>query len=257
MRGRVFTLLLAVVVCLVLSFFEVRAEWTYTVRRGDTLFRIARRYGTTVAAIRRRNGLRGATIRIGQRIVIPTGRQAARPGGWYYTVRRGDTLFRIARRTGTNLTRLRAANGWIVNLRIGQRIFIPTGQAAAASRPAQGRRAAVNAHQLAQLIHAEAEAEPYAGKVAVGAVVLNRLQNTRFPNTLGGILYQPHAFEAVTNGRVYNNPNADSRRAAQAAINGWDPSGGAIYFFNPAKTNNRFIWSRRIINRIGKHVFAI
>lgn len=257
MKGKNLILLLAAMLCLLISIVEVNADWTYTVRRGDTIFRIARRFGTTVTAIRRRNGLTRSTVRIGQRIVIPTApRQVAARGGWYYTVRRGDTIFRIAQRTGLSVTRLRAANGWISSVRIGQRIFIPTTTAARTTRTA-GRRGAVDAYMLARLIHGEAEAEPYIGKVAVGAVVLNRVENPKFPGTLAGVLYQPHAFEAVSNGRVYNSPNQDSRRAAQAAINGWDPSGGAIFFFAPTKTSNRFIWSRRIINRIGKHVFAI
>lgn len=255
MKGKVLLILLMTGLCLALFVMEAGADWTYTVRRGDTIFRIARRYGTTVTAIRRRNGLTRSTVRIGQRIVIPSApRRVATRGGWYYTVRRGDTLFRIARKTGLTTTRLRTANGWISSVRIGQRIFIPTVTTTPAST---ARRGGVDAYMLARLIHAEAESEPYTGKVAVGAVVINRLQNPKFPQTLAGVLYQPHAFEAVTNGRVYNNPNIDSRRAAQAAINGWDPSGGAIFFFNPGKTSNRFIWSRRIINRIGKHVFAL
>lgn len=257
MKSKRCFLLLTAALILVLSIFESLADWTYTVRRGDTLFKIARRYGSTVTAIRRRNGLNQWTVRIGQRIVIPTApRQVAARGGWYYTVRRGDTLFKISRRVGLSVTRIRAANGWISSVRIGQRIIIPTGKATAATATRR-TSSSTNAYLLAQLIHAEAESEPYAGKVAVGAVVLNRLENPRFPQTLAGVLYQPHAFESVTNGRVYNYPNTDSRRAAQAAINGWDPSGGAIFFFNPSKTSNRFIWSRRIINRIGKHVFAL
>src|SRR5690606_40365534 len=71
------------------------------------------------------------------------------------------------------------------------------------------------------------------------------------------VLYQPHAFETVTNGRIYNNPSNEAIRAARDAVNGWDPSGGALYFFNPAKVISSWVWTRTIVNRIGKHVFAI
>ena len=176
---------------------------------------------------------------------------------WTYTVKRGDTLYSIARRVGVTVGTLRSWNGlWTDYLRVGQRLTIPTQQTASPAR-AGGSRAGVDRYMLARLIHAEAEAEPYIGKVAVGAVVLNRIENPKFPNTLAGVMYQPLAFESVANGRVYTNPNRDSIRAAGDAINGWDPTGGCLFFFNPAKTSNRFIWSRRIITRIGKHVFSL
>ena len=153
---------------------------------------------------------------------------------------------------------LRSVNGLASNtLRIGQRLTIPTGGTTAAT-PAGGRfPGRVDTYMLARLIHAEAEAEPYIGKVAVGAVVLNRIESPLFPNTLAGVLYQPHAFETVTNGRIYNNPSNEAIRAARDAVNGWDPSGGALYFFNPAKVASSWVWTRTIVNRIGKHVFAI
>ncbi|HYH04614.1 MAG TPA: cell wall hydrolase, partial [Bacillota bacterium] len=91
----------------------------------------------------------------------------------------------------------------------------------------------------------------------VGGVILNRVQNKKFPKTVAGVIYQPHAFESVSNGIINRPATAASRKAARDALAGWDPSGGALYFFNPGKTNNRWIWARRIINRIGKHVFAI
>lgn len=176
---------------------------------------------------------------------------------WTYTVRRGDTLYKISRRVGVSVARLRQANGIGTHLRIGQRLTIPTGSTGRAARRAGGSRVGANSYLLARLIHAEAEAEPYVGKVAVGAVVLNRIDSPKFPNTLAGVMYQPNAFETVSNGRVYTNPNADSIKAARDAINGWDPSGGALFFFNPAKPVSRWIWSRRIIARIGKHVFGL
>ena len=109
---------------------------------------------------------------------------------------------------------------------------------------------------LARMISAEARGEPYTGQVAVGAVILNRVKHPSFPNTISGVIYQPGAFSALNDGQ-YNQPIADSaRRAAQDAMNGWDPSGGAIYYYNPAKTTNKWIWSRPVIATIGNHVFA-
>lgn len=111
---------------------------------------------------------------------------------------------------------------------------------------------------LARVIRAEGEAEPYVGQVAIGAVILNRIQSSKFPKTIAGVVYQPKAFESVSNGMVNRPATASCRKAAKAAIQGWDPSGGALFFFNPAKVGRRsYVWTRRIIQRIGKHVFAL
>lgn len=111
---------------------------------------------------------------------------------------------------------------------------------------------------LARVIRAEAEAEPYTGQVAVGAVILNRIQSPDFPNTLAGVIYQPLAFESVSNGMVNRPPTESAQKAANAALSGWDPSGGALFFFNPAKVGAKsYVWTRTIIQQIGKHVFAI
>lgn len=109
---------------------------------------------------------------------------------------------------------------------------------------------------LARLISAEARGEPYVGQVAVGAVVLNRMEHPSFPNTLSGVIYQAGAFTCITDGQ-FNEPVADSAyKAAQDAINGWDPSGGAIYYFNPVTATSKWIWSRPLIVTIGKHRFC-
>jgi N-acetylmuramoyl-L-alanine amidase len=111
---------------------------------------------------------------------------------------------------------------------------------------------------LARLIRAEAGAEPYSGQVAVGAVILNRIQSSRFPKTIAGVIFQPKAFESVSNGQINRGATISTRRAARAAIQGWDPSGGALFFFNPGKVRGRsYVWTRRIIQKIGKHVFAL
>lgn len=110
---------------------------------------------------------------------------------------------------------------------------------------------------LARLITAEAGNEPYEGQVAVGAVILNRVASAEFPDTLSGVVFQPDAFESITNGLAFSQPPFDSAlRAAQDAINGWDPTGGAIFFWNPSKPVSGWIWSRPIVTTIGNHVFA-
>jgi N-acetylmuramoyl-L-alanine amidase len=109
---------------------------------------------------------------------------------------------------------------------------------------------------LARLISAEARGEPYDGQVAVGAVVLNRVKHPSFPNTMSGVIYQPGAFSCLDDGQ-FNEPVADSAyRAARDALNGMDPSGGAIYYFNPVTATNKWIWSRPLLLMIGKHRFC-
>jgi len=113
-----------------------------------------------------------------------------------------------------------------------------------------------NADLLARAISGEARGEPYEGQVAVGAVILNRVDNPNFPNTIAGVVYQKGAFDSVADGQINMTPTATARKAAQDALNGWDPSGGCIYFYNPATSTSKWIWSRQIVKTIGKHNFA-
>lgn len=112
---------------------------------------------------------------------------------------------------------------------------------------------------LARLIAAEARGEPYVGQVAVAAVILNRVKNPRFPKSVAGVIFQPGAFESVANGLIWRRtPTASEYRAARAALNGWDPTYGATFFWNPYKpVGSRWIWTRKIIVRLGRHVFGI
>lgn len=110
---------------------------------------------------------------------------------------------------------------------------------------------------LAKCIYAEARGEPYIGKVAVGAVILNRVKSPDFPNTIAGVIYQPGAFTAVSDGQINLSPDSEATRAAQDAMNGWDPSYGSIFYYNPAKATSSWIYSRKVIVTIGKHVFCV
>jgi N-acetylmuramoyl-L-alanine amidase len=109
---------------------------------------------------------------------------------------------------------------------------------------------------LAQTVCGEARAEPYEGKVAVAAVMLNRVKDDRFPDSVAGVVYQTHAFESVTNGEIYRDTTEECFKAARAAIGNWDPSNGSVFFFAPAKTSNAFIWGRPQVRTIGGHIFA-
>ena len=109
---------------------------------------------------------------------------------------------------------------------------------------------------LARVIYGEARGEPYTGQVAVGAVVLNRVRSSSFPNTISGVVYQSGAFDAVRDGQINLTPNSTAKKAAQDALNGWDPSYGAVYYFNPATATNKWIWSRPMTVTIGNHRFC-
>jgi N-acetylmuramoyl-L-alanine amidase len=113
-----------------------------------------------------------------------------------------------------------------------------------------------NVNLLARIINGEARGETYEGQVAVGAVVLNRVEHPSFPNSIAGVIYQPQAFTAVDDGQINASVTASCIRAAKDALNGWDPTGGAIYYYNPAKTTSKWIYSRPVVTTIGAHVFA-
>lgn len=110
---------------------------------------------------------------------------------------------------------------------------------------------------LAKCIYAEARGEPYQGQVAIGAVILNRIKSSKFPNTVYGVIYQPWAFTCVNDGQINLEPNQTAYNAARDALNGWDPTYGAIYYYNPATATSSWIWSRKIVVTIGKHNFAV
>ena len=109
---------------------------------------------------------------------------------------------------------------------------------------------------LAHLIYAEARGEPYAGQVGVGAVVLNRVKSSKFPNSVAGVIYQPGAFDVVSDGQINYAPNTTAVTAARDALNGWDPTYGSIYYFNPNTATSKWIWSRPQVITIGKHIFC-
>ncbi|MBQ7713098.1 MAG: spore cortex-lytic enzyme [Clostridia bacterium] len=122
---------------------------------------------------------------------------------------------------------------------------------------AGGNYSSSDSYLLAKCIYAEARGEPYTGQVAVGAVILNRVRSSKFPNSIAGVIYQPYAFTCVSVGQINLTPDANAKKAAQDALNGWDPTGGCLYYYNPATATSSWIWSRTVMLSIGKHNFAL
>jgi N-acetylmuramoyl-L-alanine amidase len=149
-------------------------------------------------------------------------------------------------------------NGLVVDGVVGPETLpalgLPTGTTSNAGQG--GGSSNGNVDLLAHLVHGEARGEPYEGKVAVAAVVLNRTADSRFPETIAGVIYQPGAFDAVTDGQFDLVPDTSAYNAARDALNGWDPTYGCVYYYNPATATSSWIWSRPIIVSIGKHNFA-
>ena len=131
-----------------------------------------------------------------------------------------------------------------------QKIGLPTG------KPSSNSSSSDNVTLLAKLINGEARGEIYTGQVAVGAVVLNRVRSSSFPNTIPGVIYQSGAFTAVSDGQINLQPQQSCYNAARDALNGWDPTGGALYYYNPATATSSWIWSRPILVKIGRHNFC-
>jgi len=126
------------------------------------------------------------------------------------------------------------------------------------AQAASGSNSTSDVQLIARAINGEARGEPYEGQVAVGAVILNRVKDSNFPNTISGVIYEPGAFTAVADGQINVAIEEGSTvvKAARDALNGWDPTGGAIYYYNPATATNKWIWSRPTIKVIGKHKFC-
>lgn len=124
------------------------------------------------------------------------------------------------------------------------------------SSSSSGSTSSSSLNLISRFVHAEARGEPYTGQVAVAAVILNRVKDSRFPNTVSGVVYQKGAFTCVSDGQINLSPNESSRKAAQDALNGWDPTYGAVYYFNPNTATNKWIWSRPMTITIGKHRFC-
>lgn len=229
---------------------------TCVVNPGDSLYTISRSYGTTVEALRSANGLTGDSIYPGQKLYIPGGNSGrSSVQGSRYTVQPGDTLYDIGRRYGVDYHSIIAANGLSgTALYPGQNLVIPTaGGAQSGTGPAQVSRGSLfsgpvsfnrsDFDLLARLITAEADNQSFTTQVAVGAVVLNRARSGIFPHSIPGVIYQvdntgSYQFEPVLNGWINRPASEQAQKAALAALNGDDPTHGALYFFDSWVTNS-------------------
>ena len=150
-------------------------------------------------------------------------------------------------------------NGLAVDGIVGKKTFAALGISTSSSSSSGGYGNYSNADMqlLARCIYAEARGESYTGQVAVGAVILNRVKSSQFPNTISGVIYQKGAFTAVSDGQINLAPDQTAMNAAKDAVNGWDPSYGCLYYYNPAVATSSWIFSRETVTVIGKHVFAL
>ncbi|MBR4889140.1 MAG: spore cortex-lytic enzyme [Clostridia bacterium] len=173
---------------------------------------------------------------------------------WGYYTGAVDGLFGPSTRDA--VVSFQKKNGLTADGICGQKTLAAMGITAASTSGGYGGFTENEFNLLARVISAEARGEPYEGQVAVGAVILNRIAHPSFPNTLAGVIYQPLAFSCLNDGGI-NAPVAESAyRAARDAINGWDPSGGAVYYYNPVKSTSEWIFSRPVILTIGEHRFC-
>ena len=147
-------------------------------------------------------------------------------------------------------------NGLTVDGIAGTKTLAAMGITSSGSQSQSGSYSDSDIALLARLIYGEARGESYVGQVAVGAVVMNRIKSASFPNTMAGVIYQSYAFTAVNDGQINLTPDATAKKAAQDAMNGWDPTYGAIYYYNPAIATSSWIFSRKTTVTIGNHVFA-
>lgn len=231
----------------------LEAASSHRVVSGDTLWLISQRYGTNVSELMSANRLSGTMIYPGQVLNIPSTKT--------HTVRSGDTMFLIAQRNGIPLQTLLAANPSIspANIYPGQSINIPATRAPLPSRGGRHNFSQQEIDLFARLVHSEAAGEPHVGQVAVAASVLNRLRSSIYPNTLRGVIYQvvggSYQYSPVLDGRINISADRTAYQAVSDAIGGWDPSGGALGFYNPRKTSNQWVRQQTVTTVIGNHIF--
>ena len=207
-------------------------------------------YGQDIEAAALRQGSRGEDVRTVQQKLKR----------WGYYSGSVDGIYGSA--TKKAVEHFQRKNGLTVDGVVGQKTYAALGmmeQAGQSGGQSGGANGYTNSdtYLLARCIYAEARGESYTGQVAVGAVILNRVDSAQFPNTIAGVIYQKNAFTAVSDGQINLTPDQTAINAAKDAMNGWDPTNGCLYYYNPAKATSEWIFSRETVVTIGKHVFAI
>lgn len=237
---------------------------TYTVQKGDTLSGIAKRFNTTVDAVAVLNKISDVNrIKVGQVLTIASEELVKR--FTVYTIKPGDTISKLAAMFEISAEEICALNGIDNPNRItaGEDLILPVRNDSIAARAGNVQTLVTLGSLsdeillLAKIIYAEARGEPFEGQVAVGAVVLNRVRDPRFPNTITEVIYQKGQFIPVSDGTINLTPNQTAIRAAKTALSGVDPSGGALFFYNPKIATTTWWFENRPVTRvIGNHVFC-
>ncbi len=197
----------------------------------------------TVYALTLKQGSRGEQVKTMQ----------TKLKNWGYYNGSVDGIF--GKQTKTAVILFQKKNGLTADGIVGAKTLSALGMSSSSSGSTSSYSNA-DVQLLARLIYGEARGESYVGQVAVGAVVMNRIKSSSFPNTMSGVIYQRYAFTAVDDGQINLTPDATSKKAAQDAMNGWDPSYGALYYYNPKTASSSWIFSRQTTVTIGNHVFA-
>ncbi|MCL6612725.1 MAG: LysM peptidoglycan-binding domain-containing protein [Peptococcaceae bacterium] len=246
--------ILSAILTVILAVASTLTAWagaiSYRVKSGDTLWGIANRFDASVAEIKQASGVAGDTIHPGRQLTIP--------GVAQYRVASGDTLWQIARKFNTTVYLLQKMNDLPGSqIYAGQILYVPD---KSSSQPAGGYSQA-DVYWLSRIINAEARGESQLGQIAVGAVILNRVNSPQFPGTIKDVIFQyvngiPQ-FSPVEDGTIYMEPTPSAVKAAYSALAGNDPTYGALYFYNPQLTSyHNWVRSRPVTVVIGNHVFA-
>lgn len=164
-----------------------------------------------------------------------------------------DGIFGVNTRSAVR--RFQSAKGLSVDGIVGPKTYSALGISSSSSSSSDGYSSS-DLYLLARCVYGESRGEPYVGQVAVAAVVLNRVKSAAFPNSISGVIYQPYAFTCVSDGQLYLEPDQSAYNAARDAMNGWDPTNGCLYYYNPATATSAWIWSRPIMLQIGRHNFC-
>ncbi len=212
---------------------------------ASILFSLAYSQSTDAFAMTLKKGVSGDSVKQMQQALNDKG----------YWVGTPDGVFGAGTEAG--LKKFQAENGLTADGIAGVKTLEKLGIAKSTTASNNAGYSDSDVYLLAKTIHAEARGESYIGQVAVGAVILNRVKSPEFPNTISGVVYQPWAFTAVHDGQINLEPDEQSIRAAKDALNGWDPSGGCIFYYNPDKATSQWIFTTQTVTQIGSHIFSI
>ena len=231
----------------------------YYVQPGDSLYLIANKFDTTVDKIKLLNNLIASELYIGQKLYITIPDIASNNYNIVlsYYVNNRDSLISIANEFAVSAWEIRSYNELKSDvLYSGQKLDIPF---AIANEYLSSSYSVTQEEMelLARAVYSEARGEPFKGQVAVAAVILNRIRHPFFPDTIKGVIFEPWQFSAVHDGQFWLTPNQDAYMAARAALRGWDPTKGAIYYYNPDTAQSEWVYYRNVIVEIGNHYFAV